>query len=337
MSKLPSHADLDQLRRQAKERLRAARAGDPAHVRWFDELGLELQLSSAQLAIAREYGFASWAAMHLEVARRRVLDLRDAAALAAFIDQHRALAMADLVNWRDHPAGASPLGYVAMMRYDTTARLWRDVPGTGAMAHVLVAAGAPVDGIAGDRETPLITAASYGDGDVAAVLIGAGADIDALARADSGGVPGGSALLHAAVFGMTAVMDLLVAAGAKVRSLEEAAAAGDVSQWSIADTDEQTRIRALVMASHHERVEVIGELIAVGTAFDVADEVFGRHPLRLAASDGRPASVRFLLDHGANRELRDSRGLTALDHCRHGRATFADTSGHDEVQALLTA
>jgi ankyrin repeat protein len=70
-----------------------------------------------------------------------------------------------------------------------------------------------VDGDPGDSETPLITAASYGDAEVAKVLIEAGADVDARSAPDSGGVPGGSALLHAAVFGMTDVLDLLVAAG----------------------------------------------------------------------------------------------------------------------------
>jgi hypothetical protein len=46
----------------------------------------------------------------------------------------------------DHLHGASPLGYVAMMRYDTARDVWRDVPGTAALARALLRAGAPVDG-----------------------------------------------------------------------------------------------------------------------------------------------------------------------------------------------
>jgi hypothetical protein len=46
-------------------------------------------------------------------------------------------------------------------------------------------------------------------------------------------VPGGTALTHAAVFGMTDVVDVLVAAGAGIDSLESAAAAGDVSAWPL--------------------------------------------------------------------------------------------------------
>ena len=63
-------------------------------------------------------------------------------------------------------------------------------------------------------ETPLITAA-YGDADVARALIEAGADVEARATEEAGGVPGGTALLHAAVFGMTPVVDVLIAAGAR--------------------------------------------------------------------------------------------------------------------------
>ena len=64
------------------------------------------------------------------------------------------------------------------------------MPGTAALARVLLAAGAPVGGDPVDTETPLMTAASYGDAGVAQVLIEAGADVDATARPTAGGVPG---------------------------------------------------------------------------------------------------------------------------------------------------
>jgi uncharacterized protein len=234
-----------------------------------------------------------------------------------------------------HPLGASPLSYLAMMRFDTVTNVWGDVQGAGEMADVLVAFGAPVNGRPTESETPLITAASYGADDVAAVLIAAGADLDVVAKDNAGGVPGGSGLLHAAVFGMTGVLDLLARAGAKVRSLEEAAAAGDLSEWSIEQADEQTRIRALVMAAHHQRIDVLSQLITAGTPFDIADENFGRHPLRLAAASGRPASVRALLGFGADPLQSDRQGLKPVDHCCRGRLTTADPSAHDEVQTLL--
>jgi ankyrin repeat protein len=237
-------------------------------------------------------------------------------------------------HWRDHPRGAFPLDYVAMLRYDTSTGEWRDLPGTGAIAQALLDAGAPVNGRAGNRETPLITAASYGDADVAQVLIDAGADIDARASDDSGGVPGGTALLHAAVFGMTDVVDVLVAAGARIQGIEEAAAAGDVGGW-LAEAPADARLRALVIAADHQRLDVIDQLVAAGTPVDATDEAFGGHPLRTAAGNGRPESVRRLLAHGADPNLRDEQGRTPLDLCQAGRRSD-NRPERDEVEALLS-
>ena len=217
-----------------------------------------------------------------------------------------------------------------MLRYDTSRNVWRDVSDTAAVARALIDAGASVDGLPGDRETPLITAASYGDAAVARVLIDAGADIEARAADDSGGVPGSTALLHAAVFGMTDVLDVLIAAGARVHSIEEAAAAGDVTSWLAPDTPLDARIRALVMAADHQRLDVIDRLIAAGTAVDATDDAFGGHALRTAAQNGRPASLQRLLDHGAGPNLRDGEGRTPLDLSRAGTST-----GHREVEAIL--
>ena len=335
MPALPPRADLDHLRRHAKERLRAARSADADALAWIGEVDAGLTLAASQLRIARDYGFDSWPALVLEVCRRRVLDVRDPEALAHFVAEHPSAATRDLSGWSDHPKGASPLGYLAMARFDTARQVWRDAPGTAPIAHALIAAGAPVDGNPGDPETPLITAASYGDADVAAVLIAAGASVEARSAPGSGGVPNATALTHAAVFGMTEVLDLLVAAGARVTSIEEAAAAGDLSGWLTEDVSAQATIRALVMAADHERVAVIARLVAAGTPVDEADEVFGRHPLRLAAANGRPASVRALLAHGADPDRRDARGFTALDHCR--RRLYGDLapSAYDEIEALL--
>jgi ankyrin repeat protein len=237
-------------------------------------------------------------------------------------------------HWCDHPKGASPLGYTAMLRYDTSRGEWRDVPGTAAVAEALIAAGARVEGDPGDTETPLITAASYGDADVARVLIEAGADIEAVAAPDAGGVPNGTALLHAAVFGMTDVVDLLIEAGATVHGIEEAAAAGDIDGWLTPETDPEAKVRALVMAADHQRLEVIDELVAAGTPVDAVDAVFGRHPLRTAAQNGRPQSVRRLLELGADPDLRDEEGRTALDLCRPPHRS-GDHAGHAEVEAIL--
>jgi len=71
MSQLPARPDLDQLRRQARELHRAALGGDADALRRLRQVSGNVGLSAAQLAIAREYGFASWPRLKAEVERRR--------------------------------------------------------------------------------------------------------------------------------------------------------------------------------------------------------------------------------------------------------------------------
>lgn len=71
MSELPQRPDLDQLRRQARELQRGAAAGHSRAVARVRAVSASTTLSAAQLAIAREYGFASWPSLKDEVERRR--------------------------------------------------------------------------------------------------------------------------------------------------------------------------------------------------------------------------------------------------------------------------
>jgi uncharacterized protein len=268
-------------------------------------------------------------------ALRAALDALDQTAVRALLIAAPELAAADLPPSPGHPLGASPLCHVAMLRFDTATRCWRDVRGTAELARLLLAAGAPVDGSPGSRETPLVTAASYGDAAVAQVLLGAGADPQTPASAASGGIPGGTPLLHAAVFGMTAVVDVLVSAGAAVPDVVTAAAAGDVSGFRLSAVSATDRLLALVAAAHHQRLDVVDTLVAGGTPLDEPDPVWGRHPLRLAAADGRPDAVRHLLALGADPRRRDADGRTPLDLCRDGMAARPDDPGYPATLALL--
>ncbi len=336
MAELPVRADLRQLRTQAKELLRSARAADPDALARIHAVSDRLVLASAQLALAREYGFASWRRLKAEVERRRLLNDRDLTGLHALFDEHPELAVERLEHWCDHRAGATPLGYLAMLRFDAP-RLGLEpvTDGVEPVARMLVAAGAPIEGDPGDKETPLITAASYGDSEVARVLIEAGADIEATAAADSGGVPDGSALLHAAVFGFTDVVDLLVGSGARIHSLVEAAAAGDIGGWSSAETPRAERVRALTMAAGHDRVHVIEQLLEAGAPVDAVDD-WGSSALRAAAENGHPASVRVLLAAGADPSQRvGEEHLTPLEWCRRQRPEDAARAPYEQVQHLL--
>jgi hypothetical protein len=78
MSELPDRPDLDQLRRQARELLRAAADGEPRAVTRLRAVSDRVTLSAAQLAIAREHGYPSWPALGAEVRhRRRLLESAD--------------------------------------------------------------------------------------------------------------------------------------------------------------------------------------------------------------------------------------------------------------------
>jgi hypothetical protein len=70
MPQLPDRPDLDQLRRQARELHRAAQGGDPAALRRVRPVSDKVTLSTAQLALAREYGFSSWRRLRDEVEHR---------------------------------------------------------------------------------------------------------------------------------------------------------------------------------------------------------------------------------------------------------------------------
>lgn len=336
MRYLPARPNLTQLRHQAKDLLHAANRMDSDAVRRIHAVSDRIVLASAQLAIAREYGFANWAKLTDAVERRELLNSRDASRLRALLGKEPALATSTLENFCDHPQGVDPLGYVAQLRFNARRLgLPSTLPGTGGIARVLLDAGAPVNGKPDASETPLITAASYGDAEVAAVLIEAGADIEANAAPNAGGVPGGTALKHAAVFGMTDVVDVLVAAGARIDSLEMAAAAGDVRAWPLDRASLQSRIRALVFASDHQRLDVMDQLLDAGTPIDAEDAEWGRQPLRVAAEHGRAASVRHLLARGADPSIRDSRhNRTALEWCQR-ELRYLDSPSHDEVDKIL--
>jgi uncharacterized protein len=80
---------------------------------------------------------------------------------------------------------------------------------------------------------------------------------------------------------------------------------------------------------------VIDELIAAGTLVDAEDEEYGRQALRIAAQNGRPTSVRRLLDHGADPNHQDPiHHRTALDWSRPEHR-YLDGPGHVEVEQLL--
>ena len=116
----------------------------------------QLTLSAAQLALAREYGFTSWARLKLEAERRDILNNRDLSRLTRLLAEHPDLATRRMEHWSDRNRN-QPLAYITKLGF------YHDqlgLPGTGAIAQALIDVGAPVGGLPRDKETPLITAAS---------------------------------------------------------------------------------------------------------------------------------------------------------------------------------
>nr|AGS49706.1 hypothetical protein [uncultured bacterium esnapd14] len=68
MLEMPERPHIDNFRRQARALQRAARAGEPEAIARLDRHHPDpasadpktLQLSAAQMVVAREYGFANW-------------------------------------------------------------------------------------------------------------------------------------------------------------------------------------------------------------------------------------------------------------------------------------
>jgi len=104
MAQLPDRPDIDQLRRQARELHRAAHGGDPGALRRLRAVSDKVTLSTAQLALAREYGFSSWRPLRDEAVRRRTLfqgPERDATGLVA--------APPPAWSWREDPEWSDEL------------------------------------------------------------------------------------------------------------------------------------------------------------------------------------------------------------------------------------
>ena len=116
MPDLPARPDLGQLRNQAKDLLHAAKNGDPDATRRIRAVSDRLILASAQLAVAREYGFASWPQLKLEVTRRDVLNTLDLGRLADMLAEDPSLAVTRMEHWCDHRKGVTPVPYIAMPR-----------------------------------------------------------------------------------------------------------------------------------------------------------------------------------------------------------------------------
>jgi hypothetical protein len=329
---LPPNPNLEHLKYQAKDLLKAQAARSPEMAQRLREFhprfdratddaifDAHLSLSDAQLAIAREYGFPSWARLksHLEkptlsdrltlphheriedVTFRRAVDLIDAgdvAGLRTHLKQHPSLVHQRLVfeggNYFRNPSllefiaenpvrhGSLPANIVEVARVILDAGVERS-----AMIEALMLVSTGRIPRECRVQVPLID-----------LLCDYGADPDNAIRA---------ATLH----GEFEAVNALIARGARF-DLPIAAALGrvDAARRLLAQASPEDRHLALTLAADVGDVEVVRLLLDAGEDPNRYNPVGGHShttPLHQAAGAGHEEVVRLLVERGARLDMKD--------------------------------
>jgi ankyrin repeat protein len=356
MPTLPAQPDLDQLRRQAKDLLRSANAGDPAAVDEIRRVSGELNLASAQLALARSYGFPSWPRLKEEVESRN-LDLAEQvhafcessiggrfSRAAGLLDANPAIAerfaaavvlgdasrVADelrrnpgLATRRDPGSGWTPLHAACASR-------WHQLDpsranGLLAVVQLLLAAGAdPIATVRG-QWSPLrcvIASANSGPTNLAVVEV----------LLDRGAVPGDHDLYLAGfAHDRHELLPLLLARVPNVRETAEQALSAPISNGDA----EATRLLAEAGADlsryrddDGHRVPIVWAAVRAGCSSELLELLLSHHadpssagpdgytPYRLAVAAGRTDLGELLRRYGADDRL--TAADLFLSACRRG-------------------
>jgi len=275
---LPDRPSLEYLKKLAKDRLHDLRRGDP-----------RARLADAQLAVAREQGFASWRALRAEIDRRRApaapdpatelfaaIRAGEEATVDRLLTGHPALA-----NARDEE-GSTPL----------TAAV--DAHRAGLIPLLLRHGGDPHLVYAHSAHTPLSWAVVIGAYDCARALMQAGVEPDLFCAAGLGEVD-----RVRAFFGP----DGRLRPGASVTGSSRYAPDGTRLPCP-PGTDREVVSDALYMASRAGHEGTVRELLARGP--DLSFRAFaGATALHWAYFAGAPRVVALLLAAGADATLRD--------------------------------
>jgi ankyrin repeat protein len=330
--------------------LAIVRAHHPALAEASDAEIRAMSPADARLVLAREHGFASWAAFRRHIAdladsaepfRRafKAIQARDLTALRTLLDRYPGLVGARGTNGND------------LLGLGTDDR---------AIVRELLARGADPSS-ANDRGwTPLHQAGYGNDSELARLMLEAGARTDTYGHGE-----GGTPLAAALFWGHREVAELLAEHGVVPHNLRVAAGLGRIDLiralvnddgslregagaargfyrphsgfpiWEPSDDAQEILDEALVWAAKSDRAEVLGPLVELGA--DVDGDPYRGTPLTWAAVNGRLASMQRLLELGA-----DVNRLGTFGGPDHGQGVtamhLAAQSGQlAAVQALLAA
>ena len=185
------------------------------------------------------------------------------------------------------------------------------------IAEILIGKGANVNAKRIAGWTALHQAAAAGHRDIAELLIDSGADLNA--KNSDGGTPAAVAMTGTGP-DPKAVVELLVAKGAKVSDFHLAAYMGDIEKLKkyIQDgTDinlqDECNSTALHAAANSRKKEVVDFLINKGAHVDAKDKL-SMTPLFYAAMQNHRNIVDLLLAKGADVNAKDEDGYTLLHH-----------------------
>jgi ankyrin repeat protein len=342
MATLPARPNLEWLKKTAKQRLAELRARNPGS-----------KLADAQLAVARDHGFASWRELKAQCSQLRASSMPDEATAAQFLRDVRAGNVA--------AAKATLAAFPAIVNVKARHPHWGGTPQPLHMAiegrqrelfDLLLEAGADPrgDNSGYARWSPLMLAASNADAYMRDELIRRGARVgivEALMLADDARVekllergrkalprnpPGDASLL--AFARTTRAIDMLLERGApidkpdawKITPVETFTQLGERGRELVRHLQRRgATVRARDFARLGDR-ESVAALAAADPRIVSDDEV-----LMGAVDAGDAELVRWLLDRGANPNARTSFGSRAM--ALHGAAW----NGNLRIAKLLIA
>jgi ankyrin repeat protein len=337
MSTLPSNPNLDQLRHQARDLLRAARVGDREASERIQSHSGRVTLAAAQLAIAREYGLPSWPALKAEVEARARTLTEAVDAFLTFSVNGRIGRAGQLLGQHPEIEGhdvrtAIALGDAARVKAelarDPALVKRRDPRNQWTALHLACASRWHVD-----------PARAEGLAVIVEMLLGAGAELDRTPTTESQWRPLRCAIASAGSGrGNEPIVRLLLERGAEV-------ADHDLYLGGFTTGGEQWCVRLLI--EHTPDVRAIAEqALAAPISADDAGGVrllleAGADPSRYRDDDGKPAAaILAAIDAGCSLELIDlllAHGADPNQAGDDGRSPFAHATAHgrsDLVQLL---